>query len=112
MTWKTLRSPLAITSRRKVVASAIIYGLSLAVRFTSATGEEVEIPPQFVQSTDSAIAIISKDGSQPSYLDFGLNAAQPIVLRHSGPLTHQSCHVACVRDAAVPAPSRPSCLSP
>src|SRR5207248_10079853 len=41
MIWK---NPLAITSRRRVVASAVIYGLSLAVRFTSATGEEVEVP--------------------------------------------------------------------
>ena len=43
MIWKNFVSPLAVTSRRRVVATAPVYGLSLAVRFTSAAGEEVEI---------------------------------------------------------------------
>ena len=43
-------SRLAITSRRRVLATALVYGLSLAVRFTSATGEEMEIPAQSAQS--------------------------------------------------------------
>ena len=49
MIWKNFVSRLAITSRRRGLATAIVYGLSLAVRFTSATGEEVEIPPQSAQ---------------------------------------------------------------
>ena len=49
MIWKNFVSRLAITSRRRVLATAVVYGLSLAVRFTSATGEEMEIPPQSAQ---------------------------------------------------------------
>ena len=43
MAWKNFIGPHAITSRRRVVASALMYGLSLTVRFTSPTGEETEI---------------------------------------------------------------------
>ena len=53
MSWNFVSS-LAIVPRRRVVATAIVYGLSLAVRFTSATGEEMEIPPQAVESINPA----------------------------------------------------------
>ena len=53
MTWKNFVSRLAIAPRRRLVATAIVYGLSLAVRFTSATGEEVEIPAQSLQTDQS-----------------------------------------------------------
>jgi hypothetical protein len=85
MTWKSLANPLAITSSRRV-ASAVIYGLSLAVRFTSATGEEVEIPPQSVQRPHPLIAVTTRDGSGPPYQDWGLKAAQPVVFRNGWPL--------------------------
>ena len=41
MAWKNLSAP-AIASRRRAVATALVYGLSLTVRFTSAAGEEAE----------------------------------------------------------------------
>jgi len=41
MIWKNYVNRLAVTSRRRGLASAVVYGLSLAVRFTSATVEEV-----------------------------------------------------------------------
>ena len=44
MAWKHCVALLAIVPRRRVIATALVYGLSLSVRFTSATGEEVEIP--------------------------------------------------------------------
>ena len=59
MIWKNFVTPLAITSRRRVVASALIYGLSLAVRFTSAAGEEVEIPAQTPQRAHPMISIMA-----------------------------------------------------
>ena len=45
MIGKNFVSRLAITSKRRGLATAVVYGLSLAVRFTSATGEELEVPP-------------------------------------------------------------------
>ena len=44
MTWKNIVALPAIAPRRRIIATALVYGLSLTVRFTSATGEEVEIP--------------------------------------------------------------------
>jgi hypothetical protein len=97
MTSKTFVSLLAIAPRRRLVTTAIVYGLSLAVRFTSATGEEVEIPAQSVQRTNPVMSIMAKDGAQLPYADWVPNAARPIIFRHRGPL---------------PASSMSSCLSP
>ncbi len=85
MAWKNLVSPLAVTSRRRIVTSAILYGLSLSIRFTSATGEEVEIPAQSVQRTHSVISIMARNSAQLPYQDWGRKAAQPIVYRHGWP---------------------------
>jgi hypothetical protein len=58
----------------------------LAVRFTSATGEEVEIPPQSLQRINPVVSIMTAEGTQLPYADWGPNATQPIVFRHGGPL--------------------------
>ena len=50
MDWKQL----AIAPRRKLVASALVYGLSLTVRFTSPTAEEA----RSVQSSDLPASIL------------------------------------------------------
>jgi hypothetical protein len=44
MAWMNVVNPFAIAPRRRVVATALMYGLSLSVRFTSAAGEETEVP--------------------------------------------------------------------
>jgi hypothetical protein len=85
MSWNFVSS-LAIAPRRRVVATAIFYGLSLAVRFTSATGEEVEIPPQSLQRSNPVMSIMTEEAAQLPYADWGPNAAQPIFFRHGGPL--------------------------
>jgi hypothetical protein len=85
MTWKNLVAPLAITSRRRVIAPAVIYGLSLAVRFTSAAGEEVEIPPQPAQRAHPLISIMTRDVANLPYQDWGVKPAQSIVFRHGWP---------------------------
>ena len=82
MIWK---NPLAITSRRRVVASAVIYGLSLAVRFTSATGEEVEIPAQSPQRARPMTSIMTRNDAQLPYQDWRAMSAQPIVFRQGRP---------------------------
>ena len=75
---------LAITPRRGL-ATAVVYGLSLAVRFTSATGEEVEIPPQSAQRSHPLISIMATDSSRLPYQDWGRKSVQPIVLRQGWP---------------------------
>jgi hypothetical protein len=97
MTSKTFISLLAISPRRRLVATAIVYGLSLAVRFTSATGEEVEIPPQSMQRTNPVMSIMTNDGAQLPYAVWGPNAAEPIFFRRRWPPR---------------ASSMPSCTSP
>jgi hypothetical protein len=90
MTWKHRVALLAIARRRRVIATALVYGLSLAVRFTSATGEEVEIPPQSLQRTTPAMSTMIKDGAQLPYADWRPNATQPAFFRHGWPLRASS----------------------
>jgi hypothetical protein len=81
MAWRTF----AIAPRRKMVATAVIYGLSLAVRFTSAAGEETEIPAKPPQRAHPMISIMVGNGAQLPYQDWGPKSAQPIVFRHGWP---------------------------
>jgi hypothetical protein len=82
MTWKNLVGEHAITSRRRVVASALMYGLSLTVRFTSATGEETENPSQAAQRSLLS-SIMIRGGASTFSRDWSAMSAQPIVFRHS-----------------------------
>jgi hypothetical protein len=91
MIWKTFVSQIAIRSRTRVIATALVYGLSLAVRFTSATGEQVEIPAQSMQRTDPVISITTKDGAELPYADWSPNAARPIFFRHARASSMPSC---------------------
>ena len=61
---------LTITSRQRWIATAVIYGLSLSVRFTSAAGEEVQIPPPSAQRTYPLASIMTNDGSRLLYHDW------------------------------------------
>ena len=80
---KNFVSRLAVTSRRKALVTALVYGLSLSVRFTSAAGEEVEIPAQFPQrAAHPMISIMAGNGTQLPYQDWSLKSARPIVFRH------------------------------
>jgi hypothetical protein len=88
MTWKIMISPLAITRRRRVIATALIYGLSLSVRFTSATGEEVQIPPATVQ--EAAATFSADDGTQTLYSAWSLKSARPIAFQPDWPMSMRS----------------------
>jgi hypothetical protein len=85
MAWKNVVSPLPIIARRRVVASAVLYGLSLSVRFTSAAGEVVEIPAHPAQRAQPVISLMTRHGAQLPYLDWSTKSAQPIVFRHDWP---------------------------
>lgn len=90
---KNLVRRLAIASSRKGLAASVVYGLSLAVRFTSAAGEEVEIPPPSAQRAHPLISIMSTDGSRLPYQDWGRKSAQPIVFRQGWPPGSPGCFV-------------------
>jgi hypothetical protein len=62
--------------------TAVVYGLSLAVRFTSAAGEQVDIPPQSALRAHPLISIMTRDSSRLPYQDWDRNSAQPIFFRH------------------------------
>jgi hypothetical protein len=109
MAWKIFVNRLAILSRRKGVATALVYGLSLAVRFTSATGEEVEIPAQSVPRAYPVISIMTNVGPQLPYRDWATSSAPPIVFRHGWPPSSEGCRSAC--ELIMPASSAPGCLS-
>ncbi|MGV7216967.1 hypothetical protein [Bradyrhizobium sp. UFLA05-112] len=92
MTSKTFVSLFAIPPRRRLVATTIVYGLSLAVRFTSATGEEVEIPQQSLQRTNPAMSIVTNDDVQLPYANWrGPNATEPIFFRRRSAASMPSC---------------------
>jgi hypothetical protein len=96
MTWKNIVGSHAITSRRRVVASALMYGLSLTVRFTSTTGEETENPPQAAQSAGPMLSIMLKDGV-PLSRYWPPNPAHSIVFQRGQPLSSRGCRAACER---------------
>jgi hypothetical protein len=100
MAWNFVSS-LAIAQRRRAVATAIVYGLSLAVRFTSATGEETEIAPQAVQRSNLMTSIMINDGGHVFYKDW------PIAFQRGWSLGSRGCGTAC----ASPMTMR-SCFSP
>jgi hypothetical protein len=81
MIWKNFVTLSAIMPRRRV-AAAIVYGLSLAVRFTSATGEQVEIAPLPMQRTNPATSIMARNDAQIPYGVWSPDAAQPIFFRY------------------------------
>ena len=85
MIGKNFVSRLAITSRQRWIATSVIYGLSLSVRFTSAAGEEVQIPPPSAQRTYPLASIMTNDGSRLLYHDWSHKPALPIVLRQGWP---------------------------
>ena len=82
MIWNNFVNRLAVTSRRKCLTTALVYGLSLSVRFTSATGEEMEIPAHSPQRAHPMISIMTRNDAQLPYQDWGSKSAQPIVFRH------------------------------
>jgi hypothetical protein len=85
MTWKNFVTRQLIASRRRSLATATLYGLSLAVRFTSATGEEVEIPAYAMHPTHPLVSIMTRNGPGLPSQDWGATEPQPLVLRTSLP---------------------------
>ena len=88
---KTFVSRLATATRRRGIATATIYGLSLAVRFTSAAGEEVEIPPQSVQRLHPLASVMSGDTASLPYQDWARSPHLPSLLRQGWRVNSPGC---------------------
>jgi hypothetical protein len=95
MAWKNFIGPNAITSRRRVIASALMYGLSLTVRFTSPTGGEAENPAQAAQGINPMSSIVINAGGQ--LFRNWPKPARPIVLQGGWQLSSGNCRAACER---------------
>ena len=102
MAWKHRVALLAIVPRRRVIATALVYGLSLSVRFTSATGEEVEIP---IPSTTS---IMSRAGVSIFHDDWPLRPSESIAFQFRRPTVSRGCLAACERPSMI----TPDCSAP
>ena len=74
-------------SRRKVLATTLMYAASLTVRSTSATGKETAISASPTQRGDPMTSVTTKDGVQIFCKDWGPKSAQPIVFHHGWPLS-------------------------
>jgi hypothetical protein len=93
MSSKTFVSLLAITAARRVVATALVCGLSMIVHFTSPAGEKPPAPA----------AITTNDDAQIFYNDRPTGCLQPIGFRCAEPLGFTGCSVA--GEISMPTPS-------
>lgn len=90
MTWRDLVSRLPIGSHRRGLATATLYGLSLAVRFTPAAGEDGEMATQSLQMIKPVTSVMIRTAPQLPFEGLA-KAAQPIVLRPGWPLGSSDC---------------------
>ena len=95
MIWKNIVGPLGSAPRRRFVATTLVYGLSLGVRFTSATGEQVEIPAQSMHPTKPVTSIMTGASPRLPYEDWAASADQPIVFRTGWPLGSRAAARGC-----------------
>ena len=105
MIWENFVNQIAMGTRKRMIANALVYGLSLAVRFTSATGEQVEISPQALQGNPMT-SIMINDGAQLLSRNWPSNSVQPGGIRRW--LTNlRGCGIACGSP-----PNMPGCAVP
>lgn len=77
---------LAATSRRKLLASSLLYATSLTVRSSSATGAESRSAAALANESATASFATTSDGVKVFYQDWGPKNAQPIMFHHGWPL--------------------------
>jgi len=81
MTWTSF----AIAPRRRLIATALMYGLTLTVRLTSAAGEEGHVPVQAAQCAALAPTPAHRQPAKASLRTADLQR----------PSRHRSCHAGC-----------------
>jgi hypothetical protein len=105
MAWKNFVGPLAIAPRRRVVATALMYGLSLTVRFTSAAGEEAEFPAQAAQNVNPMTSIMMNSGAQILHKDWS-----SVAFHRGWSVGSRGCRTAC--ESPAPLSSISNCAVP
>lgn len=93
MAWKNFVNLPAIRPRRRVIATALLYGLSLTVRFTSTAGEEAQA--QATQNANPMTSVMINDGAQIFYSGSPPKPALPIGFQRGWPLGPRICRAAC-----------------
>lgn len=106
MPWTSLVRPRAIISRRRFVANAIVYSLSLTVRFTSMSGSEIETSPSHARTTKPGSAIMIDDGAA-IFQWSSPRLAQPFAF-HFGPPASPAEYRA-IYEGLKPMPAIPTC---
>ncbi|TWC00613.1 hypothetical protein FBZ93_105412 [Bradyrhizobium macuxiense] len=102
MAWSDLGNCLAITRRSRVVATALMYGLTLTVRFTSAAGDDADSPAQASQGANAVTSVMIDDTARALTRDWLPAAAQPISLRRGSLSSAPGCRAACERARRAP----------
>ncbi|MDB5533976.1 MAG: Non-heme chloroperoxidase [Hyphomicrobiales bacterium] len=87
MVWNNSIKLLATRSRRSAIATALMYAISATVRFTSATGDEANLPTYSQQRIHDMTSFTTQDGVTLFYKDWGPKSARPIVFHHGWPLS-------------------------
>jgi hypothetical protein len=100
MAWKNFIGPHAITARRRVIVSVLMYGLSLTVRFTSPTGEEADNPAQAARGMSPVLSILMKDGV-PISRDWPVKPAHAIIFQRARSPGSASCRASCERPTSM-----------
>jgi non-heme chloroperoxidase len=80
-------SRLASFSRRKALATSVLYAASLTLRSTSVAGEETNTSTLTTQRTGPMTFVTTRDGVQIFYKDWGPKLAQPLFFHHGWPLS-------------------------
>jgi len=109
MDWKIFNGPFAKMSRRRIIASAIIYGLTLTIRLTSPAGEAPKnaVPP--AQSANLPLYSLTSEASL-TFRDRPFSFAQPIAFHRDQILASRSRRMECER--ATPLTSLLDCSPP
>ncbi len=87
MAWISSVNRLANTSRRKILATTLMYAASMTVRSTSAAGEETKASPRPTEGSGAITSVTTTDGVRIFYKDWGPKSAQPIFFHHGWPLS-------------------------
>jgi hypothetical protein len=74
----------AIAPRRRVIATALVYGLSLSVRLTSGAGEEAEAQGQAAQSANPMTSVMINDSAPMFRKDWPPRPTLPIAFTAPG----------------------------
>lgn len=87
MAWNNSIRLLVTRWQRTVITKALMYAISATLHFTSATGDEANIPTYSMQRINVMTSITTQDGVKIFYKDWGPKSGQPIVFHHGWPLS-------------------------